>query len=85
MKSEKTQAMLQAEKKLGRSFEDGLAELITLRGLSGAAEYLEVSPSQLRYWMGRTGIETAYIALSPEDQLFISRGGEGLEKVLVAK
>ena len=77
MKTKDSSSLMQrAEEILQRSLGEGLAELITARGLSGAAQHLEVTPGVLQYWMKKYGIETAYIALSPRDSLLIKRGDE---------
>ena len=71
-----TQLMRQAEEILGRPLEEGLAECITLHGLSGTAQILQVTPAVVRYWMKKYGIQTIYIALSKQDALSIKRNQE---------
>ena len=82
MKDDKSEKMLQAEKVLGRPLEEGLAELVTLHGLSGAAKYLNVSVGVLKYWLKVFRVTTAYIAISPQDSLIITRG-DGEKKELI--
>ena len=75
--------MQQAEAILGKSLTDGLVELVTLQGLSGAARHLGVSVAVIRYWLKIHNMTTVYIALGPNDSLQIIRGeSEVEEKVL---
>ena len=75
----KTLLMTQAEDTLGRPLQEGLADLITEKGLSGAAQYLGVAPSLLNYWVKINKIRVAYIALSPWDTITITRDKVGSE------
>lgn len=71
-----TRLKRQAEEILGCRFEEGLAAFVTKNGLTRGAEILGVSASLLRYWMRVQGIQTAYIALSPDDQMQIIRSSD---------
>ena len=79
--SRDTKLMQRAEGILGRPLEEGLAECITLHGLTGTANLLQVTPAVVRYWMKKFGIHTMYLALARQDSLSIIRNQEEDELV----
>ena len=65
--------MEQAEERLGCSLSEGLADIVTKRGLTGAARDLGVSVGVVQYWIKKFDIKVSYIALSPRDTIRITR------------
>jgi len=69
----KTKKMLDAEKKLRRSLERALPEMVNEYGLTGAAKRVGVSKATLSYWLLKLDIEIRRVALAKGEEIEIRR------------
>ena len=73
MAEKKSKKMLEVEKRLRRSLESVLPEMVNDLGLTGAAKKLNVTKATLSYWLLKLGIRIHKIALSPGETIEIKR------------
>lgn len=72
----KSNQMLKVERSRGGlPLEKLLPDLINEKGLSGAADELNINKATLNYWLLKLGIRIEKIALAPGESYTITRAG----------
>lgn len=72
----KTKLMQRVEREHQRPLEKLLPEKVNELGLSGAAEFFDVSKATLGYWILKLGINVRRVALAPGENLTVSRAAD---------
>ena len=68
-----TPLMLRAEAQLGGPLSAQLPAKVNELGISGAALELGVSKSTINYWMLKLGISVSRVAVSPREEIIITK------------